>query len=314
MKVSVIIPVKNEESTIRDLLDGLLIQTKKPDEIVITDGGSIDKTREIIDEYSKKNNELIKLICLPQSLPGKGRNTSIEHASYNIIASIDAGCKPDKEWLRELMVIFEKASVDVVFGLCKPVGKTILEKCIIASIIPTDNWLSVASMAFKKNIWEKVSGFPEDLRTAEDEIFIKRIRNLNCKISYNNKAIVFWRVRSTLQSFFIQYFQYSRGKGRVKSDYHFYLRKIIFYSLLLSIFFVGTISHSIYYLLITALMFFVWGALSILKHRSNFTPIKNIFLSYLLLPFVILIRDFAAIAGFILGIIERSVNCQFRGM
>ena len=44
MKVSVVVPVRDEEHSIRELLDSLLRQTHPPDQIVITDGGSVDAT------------------------------------------------------------------------------------------------------------------------------------------------------------------------------------------------------------------------------------------------------------------------------
>ena len=54
MKVSVIVPVRDEEDSIRELLDSLLAQTRPPDEIVITDGGSVDATPQIIEDYIHK--------------------------------------------------------------------------------------------------------------------------------------------------------------------------------------------------------------------------------------------------------------------
>jgi glycosyltransferase involved in cell wall biosynthesis len=61
MKVSVIVPVRDEEDSIRELLDSLLAQTRPPDEIVITDGGSIDATPQIIESYREKGAP-VKLI------------------------------------------------------------------------------------------------------------------------------------------------------------------------------------------------------------------------------------------------------------
>ena len=48
MGISVCITVKDEEKTVGDLLSSLLDQTLKPDEIVVVDGGSIDKTFDIL--------------------------------------------------------------------------------------------------------------------------------------------------------------------------------------------------------------------------------------------------------------------------
>lgn len=51
MKISVVVPVRDEENSIRELLESLLAQTRPPDEIVVTDGGSKDRTRDIIREF-----------------------------------------------------------------------------------------------------------------------------------------------------------------------------------------------------------------------------------------------------------------------
>ena len=56
--VSSICTVLNEEETIRDYLDSILNQTLLPDEIVIVDGGSKDKTFRILKEYENKYQKL----------------------------------------------------------------------------------------------------------------------------------------------------------------------------------------------------------------------------------------------------------------
>src|SRR3989442_230323 len=52
MNVSLVVPVKNEEASIRALLDSVLGQTIVPAEVLIVDGGSSDRTVEIVREYS----------------------------------------------------------------------------------------------------------------------------------------------------------------------------------------------------------------------------------------------------------------------
>src|SRR4030042_1932286 len=85
MNISVCITTFNEESSIERLLDSLLNQTIKPDEIIIVDGGSKDKTCQIIKHYQKKDKR-IKLLIEPGSI-AHGRNISIEIAKGDIITS-----------------------------------------------------------------------------------------------------------------------------------------------------------------------------------------------------------------------------------
>ena len=90
MKVSVCISVLSEEKSVGKLLESLLNQSKKPNEIIIVDGGSKDKTVEIIKHFQKKDKR-IKLVKQRGNV-AKGRNTSIEVAKNEIIAITDAGC------------------------------------------------------------------------------------------------------------------------------------------------------------------------------------------------------------------------------
>ena len=107
MKVSVIVPVRDEEHSIRELLDSLLQQTRPPDEIVITDGGSVDATPQIIEEYIQQGAP-IRLIRTDGSLPGRARNLSAAQASFNWLGFTDAGIRVAKDWLETLVARAEE--------------------------------------------------------------------------------------------------------------------------------------------------------------------------------------------------------------
>ena len=62
MNVSICLTLKNEEGSIADLLNSLLNQSKKPDEIIIVDGGSEDTTLDLIRHYQKKDKRIKLLI------------------------------------------------------------------------------------------------------------------------------------------------------------------------------------------------------------------------------------------------------------
>src|SRR5215210_9174100 len=116
MKISICIPVRNEEDSIRRLLDSLLEQTRPPDEIVITDGGSVDATPQIIEEYIRKGAP-VRLIRAGAALPGRGRNLGAAQASFEWLGFTDAGIRLAKDWLEALVARAEKDdSVDVVYG------------------------------------------------------------------------------------------------------------------------------------------------------------------------------------------------------
>ena len=79
MRISVVVPVRNEENSIRELLDGLLSQTRAPDEVVITDGGSTDSTALIIESYIERGAP-VRLIRTSAALPGRGAQTALRYS------------------------------------------------------------------------------------------------------------------------------------------------------------------------------------------------------------------------------------------
>ena len=115
MKISVVIPVRNEEDSIRTLLDCVLGQTRKPDEVVVTDGGSTDMTPSIIEEYVRRGAP-VRLIREAAALPGRGRNVAAAGASFDWLAFADAARGP-RGWLEALAERVERdPTVEVVYG------------------------------------------------------------------------------------------------------------------------------------------------------------------------------------------------------
>src|SRR5258708_34074306 len=101
MKISVVIPVLNEATSIRSLLDRLFEQTLMPEEIVITDGGSTDNTVQIIEEYVNKGAPL-HLVRTAMALPGRGLNLSAAHACSDWLAFTDSRLCPSTVGIEQL--------------------------------------------------------------------------------------------------------------------------------------------------------------------------------------------------------------------
>ncbi len=222
MKVSVIVPVRDEEDSIRELLDGLLEQTRLPDEIIITDGGSVDATPQIIEEYISKGAP-VKLIRAGAALPGRGRNLGAAQAQHQWLGFTDAGIRPAKDWLEALVKRAESdRTIDVVYGSWTPVTNTFFKECAAIAYVPPptphDGVLIrprfIASTLLKRDAWKTVKGFPEHLRSAEDLIFMDRVESAGYRFVYEPLAQVSWDLRPTLSSTFKRFLVYSRNNIR----------------------------------------------------------------------------------------------------
>jgi glycosyltransferase involved in cell wall biosynthesis len=221
MNIAVCITTLNEESSISKLIDALLDQSKKPDEIVFVDGGSTDKTVEIIRHFQQKDNR-IKLYCGKFSR-AQGRNYAIEIARDPIIAMTDAGCIPQKHWLKRISEPFKNPKIEMVAGFYKMMGDSALQRAAAVFLGVTSrkfniNFLpSTRSVAFTKELWVKVGGFPEKLTdTAEDTLFNENVSTSGARIVRVKNALVEWGMPSNLQGIIKKMYYYARGDAKSK--------------------------------------------------------------------------------------------------
>jgi len=190
--VSVAATVLNEVADIDPLVDSLMHQTSPPAEVIVVDGGSTDGTWERLLQAQSKYPALIPIrdeSCNRQRSPGpiaRGRNVAIAAASSDIVACADAGCTYPPDWLANLTapMIAGDAQYSVGGSYVDPANSTVWD---IASApffgvklnpdVATKS-CTARSMAFRKELWQRVGGFPETVFLGEDTIFDSKVRKL----------------------------------------------------------------------------------------------------------------------------------------
>ena len=199
MKVSICLTVLNAEKSISPLMESLRDQSKKAEEIVVVDGGSKDKTIEILKHYQKKERR-IKLL-FENCLRARGRNLAVELGGSEIIAMTDAGCIAHKDWLEKITHPFTDRDVDIVAGVYEMIGETPKQKALGVflgfplSKFGKDFLPTTRSIAFRKEAWERVGGFPERKEnSAEDSEFNTTAIRLGLKYSRVKDAVVEWGI------------------------------------------------------------------------------------------------------------------------
>lgn len=299
LKVSVVTTEKNESSTILEFIEGILKQSHPVDELVICDGGSIDGTIEIIKNAASKNPH-VKLVIKPGNR-SIGRNEAIKIARNEIIAVTDVGTVADRDWLKYLTQPFEEdPKTMVVGGFFKIKPETLFEEVSATQMlsdhdkIDPKTWLpSSRSIAFKKEAWAKVGGYPEHTKYNEDTPFDLALKKAGYEFAFAPKAVVYWRPRPNLREFFKQYYNYAIGDGVGLIHWPNYLRKILVYIVGMGLLINGFWLAAGILLL---LYFLRRGRRVFRKYRS----VK----AWLISPAVTITNDLADIAGFVSGVIK----------
>ena len=117
--IGVIIPTLNEEDNIKSCINCLVNQVKKPLEIIVIDNGSTDKTRYIttnLKSHLKRNGIRLKLYYYPYGNQTNAREFGVKKSKCDIIGSLDADARPDKNWVFQISECFKNPSVIGIGG------------------------------------------------------------------------------------------------------------------------------------------------------------------------------------------------------
>ena len=315
MKISFITTVFNEEKSIDKFLKSLFAQSKLPDEIVIVDGGSTDKTIERIANCElriKKKRVIFKLI-IKRGNRAVGRNEAIRKATGDVIACSDSGNVLDKKWFENIIKPFGFAqgkpfkNVDVVAGYYKGLAKNIFQKCLIpyALVMPDkvnpDTFLpATRSVAFTKAIWKKARGFDERYSHNEDYVFANRLKEMGAKIVFAKDAVVHWIPRDSFKEAFVMFSRFAFGDAEAgiwrPKVLLLFARYLIGSSLLLF-----SVLHRSFMLIvlvgISLILYLLWSL------WKNYRYVKNS-QAFLILPLLQLTSDMAVLAGTVLAFLR----------
>lgn len=216
--ISLVCTVRDEADNIAALLDSMLAQRRPADEIIVNDCNSRDETPAIVEAYIARGYP-IRLVRGGHNIPS-GRNNAVRHARGSLIACTDAGLSLDPGWLERIVAPLERGEADVVGGFFRPAPQSLFELALGATNYRDPEEVDGAtflpfgqSMAFRKQVWERVGGFPEWASHCEDLLFDMALKEAGYRFAFAPDAIVHFRPRSTLAAFARQYFLYARGDG-----------------------------------------------------------------------------------------------------
>ncbi len=255
-RISLIATVLNEGESIHKLMQGLLSQTRQPDEIVIVDGGSSDDTVQIIESYADRLP--LRIFIEAGANISAGRNRAINAASGDILAITDAGVRLEPDWLsRIVQPLLADSALAVSAGFFMADPQNVFEVALGATTLPLAHEInpqtflpSSRSVAVRKRAAEHIGGYPQWLDYCEDLIFDLRLQASVPPFAFVPDALVHFRPRPTLRAFFKQYYRYARGDGKADLWRKRHLIRYATYLLVIpSIALLGLLLHPVLWLL-----------------------------------------------------------------
>ncbi|MFH1425962.1 MAG: glycosyltransferase [Candidatus Kerfeldbacteria bacterium] len=192
MKTSVVIVAYNEAEDIADCIQSLLEQTLKPDEILLIDDGSTDKTVEIASQYP------VTIHALERAGRCAARNAGWKKASGDIICFAEADSVFNKKWLEDIVRAFG-AGADAVIDQRRPFyRKTFFQKCLLADFeIRFADYKPFSAWAFRREVLEKTGGYNESLDTSEERELGTRIKKKGYSILLAKKSFQYHKGEAT---------------------------------------------------------------------------------------------------------------------
>jgi glycosyltransferase involved in cell wall biosynthesis len=228
--ISVVIPCRNEERAIAACLRSVLA-FELPGlemEVIVADGMSADRTRDIVDEFARRDPRL-RLIANPSGSTPAGLNAAIRQARGEYVARVDAHTEYAPDYLRECLSVFLQSGAENVGGPARTRSASYIQRSIAAAY---HSRFAVGNAAFHQpryegpvdtvpyGFWKRtrvleLGLFDEELaRNQDDELNLRLIR-AGGRIWQSPRIRSWYLPRASLTALFRQYARYGYWKVRV---------------------------------------------------------------------------------------------------
>jgi biofilm PGA synthesis N-glycosyltransferase PgaC len=267
-KISVIVPIRNDVSTITALLDSLKRQHFKNFEVIIVDDHSEDGVVEIIRQHPLEN-----LIVLENDGTGKKMAiaTGVKIAKGSIIVTTDADCSVPESWLQTIQDTFSDEQIKLAFGgvaIKQHSFFSILQSIEFAGLIGSGaaaasfgkpTMCNGANLAYRRNVFLEVHGYEGNLEVAsgDDEFLMRKIHERyqqGIRFIGTPAAVVVTLAQTDLRSFFRQRLRWASKWRYNSSRITILLALFIVVTQVSTVASIGCLLYSFSYLLLLSLL------------------------------------------------------------
>lgn len=211
MRLSVIIPAKNEEENMTRCLEALTRQKSESMEIIVVDNGSTDRTVAIAGTRADR------VFVRPDFSLSELRNFGAGQATGDVFAFLDADCVVNGDWIATIEKTLENQEVGCTGSTpAAPADGTWVER--VWSSFRTRRkrpcfsaWINSSNFIVRRGLFHRVGGFNAGLATCEDVDIGLRLGRV-CKILFDPSIrVVHYGEPKTVRQFFLK--EVWRGRG-----------------------------------------------------------------------------------------------------
>lgn len=230
--VSIVIPCLNEERYIVALLDSLAAQDYGADgiEVLVADGGSTDRTRELVRDYASPFRRL-DLVDNPKRITVGGLNAGMDASRGDCWIIIGAHSHVRADFVRASVDALKRTGAACVGGPIETIGEGTMGAAIAAAM---SSPFGVGNAKFRyaesegdvdtvpfgcyhRRVWDVVGRFDETVDGADEDSYNARLIEAGGRIVLVPTIRSSYFPRRTLKALAKQYWEYGAAKGTLLS-------------------------------------------------------------------------------------------------
>lgn len=228
-RVTIAMPAYNEERYIEACIASVQAQDYPRNliEILIADGRSTDRTREIIAVLAAADPR-IHLVDNPARLQAAGLGQMVKQATGDLIVRMDVHCEYAPDYVRKCVEVLERTGADNVGGSQRPRARTAFQRALCAALgsplgvggaryrsADAEGYVDTVFLgAFRRRVFETVGLWDPGAVTNEDAELNQRILDSGGQIYLSREIVVHYFPRDSFKTLARQYYKYGIGRAR----------------------------------------------------------------------------------------------------